>query len=262
MREARAGRARRHLPGTPWWRVGGAGGRMTWRVAGERSGNCRVEGGSAAREGGKGLPGKEQRGKEEKKTVHWLVGPDQSEELVQLVRCESSEQRAARWLPHLLPPTYVPSNHRRRLRSIEFNPANPAHCAVSSLDGTVSFWTITASGRNMSRRFTADCAPSKRWPEDIAWHPSGSHLLAAFEADGKACQVATVRNAPNAPCVALPARPHQKGVINSIRYLPWEGPPFVFATGGSDHGVVLWREEQGEGGGAGAAGDLPKLTPK
>lgn len=37
----------------------------------------------------------------------------------------------------------------------------------------------------------------------------------------------------------LEDKPHVKGVINSIAFLPWENTSFV--TAGTDHGVVLWR---------------------
>lgn len=36
-------------------------------------------------------------------------------------------------------------------------------------------------------------------------------------------------------------KPHLKGIINGINFLPWENASFV--TGGSDHAVVLWNEK-------------------
>lgn len=46
-------------------------------------------------------------------------------------------------------------------------------------------------------------------------------------------------------CVTfLDDKPHVKGIINSIIFLPWENP--CFATGGSDHAVVLWSERDAE----------------
>lgn len=38
----------------------------------------------------------------------------------------------------------------------------------------------------------------------------------------------------------LEAKPHLKGIINSINFMPWVDVCFV--TGGSDHAVVLWQE--------------------
>ncbi|GMN60471.1 hypothetical protein TIFTF001_029559 [Ficus carica] len=39
----------------------------------------------------------------------------------------------------------------------------------------------------------------------------------------------------------LEDKPHLKGIINGINFLPWENASFV--TGGSDHAVVLWNEK-------------------
>ena len=39
-------------------------------------------------------------------------------------------------------------------------------------------------------------------------------------------------------------KPHQKGIINSIRFVPWDDNCFV--TGGSDHAVILWSDSIGE----------------
>lgn len=39
----------------------------------------------------------------------------------------------------------------------------------------------------------------------------------------------------------LPQKPHEKGIINSIKFLPWTGGK-QFVTGGCDHAVVLWNE--------------------
>lgn len=42
----------------------------------------------------------------------------------------------------------------------------------------------------------------------------------------------------------LKDRPHSKGLINRIMFTPWDDPCFI--TGGCDHAVVLWREQQRE----------------
>lgn len=43
----------------------------------------------------------------------------------------------------------------------------------------------------------------------------------------------------------LEAKPHNKGLINSVTFTPWEDN-VCFLTGGSDHSVILWREEEGD----------------
>nr|AFJ66161.1 hypothetical protein 11M19.2 [Arabidopsis halleri] len=42
----------------------------------------------------------------------------------------------------------------------------------------------------------------------------------------------------------LENKPHVKGIINNIKFMPWESTCFV--TGGSDHAVVLWNESDDE----------------
>jgi WD40 repeat protein len=42
----------------------------------------------------------------------------------------------------------------------------------------------------------------------------------------------------------LESKPHIKGIINSIEFMPWEETCFV--TGGSDHAVMLWSEKDAE----------------
>jgi WD40 repeat protein len=39
-------------------------------------------------------------------------------------------------------------------------------------------------------------------------------------------------------------KPHEKGIINSIQFMPWSNGT-QFATAGCDHGVVLWSEKEG-----------------
>lgn len=50
----------------------------------------------------------------------------------------------------------------------------------------------------------------------------------------------------------MEAKPHQKGVINSIRFMPWVDNCFV--TGGCDHAVILWNEDSDD--------DANKWKPK
>lgn len=42
----------------------------------------------------------------------------------------------------------------------------------------------------------------------------------------------------------LEEKPHVRGIINNIVFMPWEDISFV--TGGSDHAVVFWTEKEGE----------------
>lgn len=39
----------------------------------------------------------------------------------------------------------------------------------------------------------------------------------------------------------LEDKPHTKGIINSIAFMPWDEKLFV--TGGSDHAVIIWTEK-------------------
>ncbi|KAJ9567893.1 hypothetical protein OSB04_003859 [Centaurea solstitialis] len=110
---------------------------------------------------------------------------------------------------------------------------------------------------------TADCASSKhrRWPEDIAWHPHGGSLFSVYSADGGDSQIAVlnlnnkgkeiliiitlIASTPQKKRVTfLEDKPHVKGIINNIAFMPWEDVCFV--TGGSDHAVVHWTEKNGE----------------
>ncbi|KAF8397945.1 hypothetical protein HHK36_016871 [Tetracentron sinense] len=42
----------------------------------------------------------------------------------------------------------------------------------------------------------------------------------------------------------LEEKPHLKGIINSILFMPWVD--LCFVTGGSDHAVILWNDKDGE----------------
>ena len=42
----------------------------------------------------------------------------------------------------------------------------------------------------------------------------------------------------------LEEKPHTKGVINNIMFMPWDDVCFV--TGGNDHAVIPWTERDGE----------------
>jgi hypothetical protein len=39
-------------------------------------------------------------------------------------------------------------------------------------------------------------------------------------------------------------KPHDRGIINRINFMPWRGQTSCFVTSGSDHAVVLWKEDE------------------
>lgn len=93
----------------------------------------------------------------------------------------------------------------------------------------------------------ANPGPRRRWPEDIAWHPSGSSLFSVYTADGGDSQIAVLnlnKGKEKKRVSFLGDKPHVKGIINNIMFMPWEDDCFV--TGGSDHAVVLWTAKDGE----------------
>ncbi|KAF8008862.1 hypothetical protein BT93_K2495 [Corymbia citriodora subsp. variegata] len=159
------------------------------------------------------------------------------------IRCQTSSQ--------------VPSQHKRKLRSLALCPAQELLFATSALDGVVNLWQIQANGHSASLLSTSDCSSlrERRWPEDVAWHPQGNRLFCAYTADGGDSQISVLnlnRTKERARVSFLEAKPHQKGIINSIRFMPWADNCFV--TGGCDHAVILWNEEED--------GDDDKWKPK
>lgn len=140
---------------------------------------------------------------------------------------------------------HISSHHKRKLRCLSLCPVNDQLFATSALDGVVNLWEVQARGSGASLLSTTDCQSPKqrRWPEDIAWHPHGNSLFSVYTADGGDSQVSVLnlnRTQGKARVTFLEAKPHMKGIINSIVFPPWENTCFV--TGGSDHAVVLWKE--------------------
>ncbi|CAL9037033.1 unnamed protein product [Musa banksii] len=140
--------------------------------------------------------------------------------------------------------TLISSQHKRKLRSLELCPVNDHLFVTSALDGVVNLWQVQAKGSNASLLSSMDCLSPKqrRWPEDIAWHPDGDRIFAAYTADGGDSQISVLNlNASREKKVTfLEGKPHQKGIINSIMFMPWID--LCFVTGGSDHAVILWQE--------------------
>lgn len=151
--------------------------------------------------------------------------------------------------PRLLkfqPSVIFPSRHRRKLRCLELNPVNERLFATSALEGLVGIWQIQGGGSGAAPLGTAvDCSSpgQRRWPEAIAWHPAGDRLFSAYTADNADAQVSVFdMNAKGQSRVAfLQPKPHHRGIINSITFLPAGA---AFATGGSDHAVVVWTESE------------------
>ncbi|EOY22645.1 Nucleotide binding protein, putative isoform 1 [Theobroma cacao] len=160
-------------------------------------------------------------------------------ELIPLVR-SSSSPNTIRYTS-----TQISSQHKRKLRSLAVCPVNDQLFVTSALDGLVSLWQLQARGSSASLLSTTDCASSRerRWPEDIAWHPHGNSLFSVYTADAGDSQISVLnlnKTQGRARVTFLENKPHVKGIINSIIFMPWENTCFV--TGGSDHAVVLWDE--------------------
>ncbi|KAF7069395.1 hypothetical protein CFC21_075035 [Triticum aestivum] len=140
--------------------------------------------------------------------------------------------------------TLVSSQHKRKLRCLELCPADDQLVITSALDGMVTLWQVQSSGPSISLLSTTNCFSSKqRWPEDVAWHPDGDTIFAVYTADGGDTQVSmmNLNTSGQKKVTFLQAKPHTKGIINNINFMPWSDTCFM--TGGSDHAVVLWQEK-------------------
>uniref|UniRef100_A0A0E0KLM0 Uncharacterized protein n=1 Tax=Oryza punctata TaxID=4537 RepID=A0A0E0KLM0_ORYPU len=140
--------------------------------------------------------------------------------------------------------TVISSQHKRKLRCLELCPVNDQLVVTSALDGIVTLWQVQPKGPAISLLSTTDCfSPKHRWPEDVAWHPDGELIFAVYSADNGDSQVSVMnRNISGQKKVSfLPVKPHTKGIINHINFMPWSDVCFV--TGGSDHAVILWQEK-------------------
>ncbi|KAE8681451.1 APO protein 3 [Hibiscus syriacus] len=161
-------------------------------------------------------------------------------ELIPLVRNSSSLTKIGSYSSN-----HISSQHKRKLRSLAVCPVNDHLFVTSALDGIVHLWQIQARGSSASFLSSTDCvsAVERRWPEDIAWHPHGNSLFCAYTADAGDSQISVLnfnKTQLRGRLTYLVDKPHVKGIINSIIFMPWENTCFV--TGGSDHAVVLWDE--------------------
>lgn len=142
---------------------------------------------------------------------------------------------------------YVPCQHKRRLRSLcmNLNDCCDSTFATSALDGVMNLWKIKDKGEGITLRGFVDCLSSgqKRWPEDLAWHPSGESIFVCYSADARDDQVAIINPSAHDKVKFLKDKPHDKGIVNSLMFLPWENGR-CFATAGCDHCVVVWQEKE------------------
>ncbi|GLU20813.1 hypothetical protein SLE2022_369950 [Rubroshorea leprosula] len=163
-------------------------------------------------------------------------------ELIPLIRKASSPCTV-----HCHASTYIPSQHKRKLRGLALCPVNDQLFVTSALDGNIKLWQIQSRGSSASSLRLDNCtSPGQRWPEDIAWHPQGDCVFSTYAADSGDSQISILKlNTQGKGRVTfLEDKPHSKGIINSIAFMPWENTCFV--TGGSDHAVVLWSERDVE----------------
>ncbi|KAM3246334.1 hypothetical protein P3L10_008101 [Capsicum annuum] len=141
------------------------------------------------------------------------------------------------------------SQHKRKMRTIVLCPTDDQLFASSSLDGVVNLWQVQDRGSSANLLSSIDCFTRKcrRWPEDVAWHPEGGSLFSVYSADDGDSQISIMnlnKGKENMQVYFLEEKPHVKGIINNIMFMPWEEGCFV--TGGSDHAVVLWTDKDGE----------------
>lgn len=145
---------------------------------------------------------------------------------------------------------YFPSQHKRKLRSLCMNSNRRSNLdfATSALDGIINTWKIKDKGEGVTLCGSVHCLSNgqKRWPDDLAWHPSGKSIFACYSADAKDDQVSITdlsADVSEERVKFMKDKPHEKGIINSIMFLPWnEGT--LFSTAGCDHAVVLWKEKE------------------
>ncbi|XP_057791492.1 uncharacterized protein LOC131008579 [Salvia miltiorrhiza] len=145
--------------------------------------------------------------------------------------------------------TLLPSQHKRKQRTLVLCPTNDQLFATSALDGVVNLWQVQNRGSSASLLSSTDCLSDKqrRWPEDIAWHPHGKKLFSVYSADSGDSQISIMnlnKGKEKTRVNFLEDKPHTKGIINSIAFMPWDDKFFV--TGGSDHAVILWTEKDEE----------------
>ncbi|KAJ0445672.1 putative transcription factor WD40-like family [Helianthus annuus] len=142
--------------------------------------------------------------------------------------------------------TMLNSQHKRKLRTLVLSPTNHHQFLTSALDGFVNVWQIQDRGSHATlvSSINALSPKQRRWPEDIAWHPNGGSLVSVYNADSGDSQLAILNlNDKEKQVVFLEDKPHVKGVINNVMFMPWAADD-CFATCGNDHAVVLWTAKR------------------
>ncbi|PIA53400.1 hypothetical protein AQUCO_00900168v1 [Aquilegia coerulea] len=165
-------------------------------------------------------------------------------ELIPLIRSYSSPS-----MVHCQPGVHISSQHKRKLRSLVLCPSDDQLFVTSALDGIVNLWQVHSKGSGASLLSSTDCVSTKqrRWPEDITWHPHGGSLFCVYTADAGDSQLSILdlNSSQRGKRVTYSEeKPHVKGIINNIVFMPWAD--LCFVTGGSDHAVVIWKEKDGE----------------
>ncbi|KAF5195392.1 Transducin family protein / WD-40 repeat family protein [Thalictrum thalictroides] len=165
-------------------------------------------------------------------------------ELIPLIRSYSSPS-----MVHCQPGVHISSQHKRKLRSLALCPSDDQLFVTSALDGIVNLWQVHSKGAGASLLSSTDCVSTKqrRWPEDITWHPQGGSLFCVYTADAGDSQISILNlnsSQRGKRVTYFEDKPHVKGIINNIVFMPWDD--LCFVTGGSDHAVVIWKEKDGE----------------
>lgn len=138
---------------------------------------------------------------------------------------------------------HIPSQHKRKLRTLVLCPTNDELFVTSALDGIVNLWKIQGKGSHAIHQSSINAASlkQKRWPEDVAWHPNGNSMIFVYSADGGDSQVGVMDLNKGQKVTFLEHKPHVKGTINNVMFMPWDGNSFM--TGGNDHAVIHWSEK-------------------
>ncbi|RZB94614.1 hypothetical protein D0Y65_019238 [Glycine soja] len=170
---------------------------------------------------------------------------EHEEALVALVEHRTREVKNENMMDHKS--DLSSKNHHQSKSHVTVNSKTSHYITANALDGVVNLWEVHSSGSGASLLRTTDCASQKqrRWPEDVAWHPDVNSVFSVYNADSQDSQISVtdfskVKGGERERVNFLEDKPHVKGVINSIVFLPWENTSFV--TGGTDHAVIMWNE--------------------
>ncbi|KAJ3683585.1 hypothetical protein LUZ60_013812 [Juncus effusus] len=140
----------------------------------------------------------------------------------------------------------IPSQHKRKMRCLELCPTNDNLFVTSALDGIIKFWQLQPKIPSASLLSSTDCLSPKerRWPEDLAFHPNGASIISVYSGDPGDSQISILdlNQSGQKRISFLEQKQHTKGLINNVNFMPWVNDT-SFVTAGSDHSVILWKEE-------------------